>query len=58
MNKVVLIGDYGVGKTSLFMRFKNPNDFVEVDSQTRREAEHTKSWTDESGLHSVRGTPV
>ena len=44
-NKVVLVGDYGVGKTSLFMRFKSDACPENVPSQTRKEAEHMKAWT-------------
>ena len=43
MNKVVLLGDLDVGKTSLFMRFKE-NKFMEVSSQTRKEADAKKEW--------------
>ena len=43
-HKVVLIGDHMVGKTSLFTRFKTGR-FVQVPSQTRKEAEHMKKWT-------------
>ncbi len=42
-NKVVLVGDFEVGKTSLFMRFKTGR-FEEVERQTRAEAECAKSW--------------
>ena len=42
-NKVVLIGDEGVGKTAMFQRFKY-NDFVEQTSHTRYEAEHRREW--------------
>ena len=43
-HKVVLIGDHQVGKSSLFMRFKTGR-FMPVESQTRKEAEHMKKWT-------------
>ena len=43
-NKVVLIGDFGVGKTTLFMRFKTGN-YVENHGVKRDEAEHCKIWT-------------
>lgn len=50
INKVVLMGDEGVGKTSMFLRFKTGR-FVETTTSTRYQAEHYKEWT-------VRGTPV
>ena len=43
-NKVVLIGDHLVGKTSLFTRFKADTFFDDLPSQTRKEAEHMKAW--------------
>lgn len=49
-NKVVLVGDEGVGKTSMFLRFKTDR-FIETTSSTRYQAEHYKEWT-------VRGTKV
>ena len=48
--KVVLVGDEGVGKTTLFLRFKE-DKFVEVTQHTRYMAEHSKEWT-------VGGQPV
>ena len=45
-NKVVLVGDFGVGKTALFMRFKTGRYVRSTDSQMKRnEAEHLKTWT-------------
>jgi len=44
-NKVVLIGDHLVGKTSLFTRFKKGIFIDDLPSQTRKEAEHMKAWT-------------
>lgn len=49
-NKVVLVGDEGVGKTSMFLRFKT-DKFIETTIQTRYQAEHMKEWH-------VHGTPV
>lgn len=42
-NKIVLIGDEGVGKTTIFQRFKYDR-FVEEISHTRYEAEHCREW--------------
>lgn len=50
INKVVLLGDEGVGKTSMFLRFKTDR-FFETTTTTRYQAEHYKEWL-------VRGTPV
>ena len=49
-NKVVMIGNEGVGKTSLFLRFKTGR-FVQTTVQTRYDAEHFKEW-------SVKGNSV
>jgi small GTP-binding protein len=49
-NKVVLLGDEDVGKTSMFLRFKTER-FVETTSSTKYQAEHYKEWA-------VNGTPV
>lgn len=43
-DKVVLVGDVGVGKTSLFMRFKTGR-FVEGTTHNPREGEFKKKWT-------------
>ena len=43
-DKVVLVGDVGVGKTSLFMRFKTGH-FVEGTTHNPREGEFRKKWT-------------
>ena len=42
-NKIVLIGDPEVGKTSIFTRFKNGHFSENVESQTRKEADCKKS---------------
>ena len=42
-DKVVLVGDVGVGKTSLFLRFKT-GDFSENTSHNPREGEYHKQW--------------
>ena len=42
-DKVVLVGDVGVGKTTLFLRFKT-GDFVETTSHNPREGEYRKRW--------------
>ena len=41
-NKIVLIGDPEVGKTSIFSRFKNGHFSENVESQTRKEADCKK----------------
>jgi GTPase SAR1 family protein len=41
-NKIVLIGDPEVGKTSIFTRFKNGHFSEDVESQTRKEADCEK----------------
>lgn len=43
-DKAVLVGDVGVGKTSLFMRFKTGR-FVEGTTHNPREGEFRKKWT-------------
>jgi len=43
-NKVVLVGDYGVGKTTIFTRFKT-GKAEGVSLNTRRECEFTKTLT-------------
>ena len=42
-DKVVLVGDVGVGKTSLFLRFKT-GEFSESTSHNPREGEFHKIW--------------
>lgn len=42
-DKVVLVGDVGVGKTTMFMRFKK-GEFVEGATHNPREGEHFKTW--------------
>ena len=49
-DKVVLVGDVGVGKTSLFLRFKT-GEFSENTSHNPREGEYHKKWQ-------VNGTDV
>lgn len=49
-NKVVMLGNEGVGKTTMFLRFKTGR-FVQTTAQTRYNAEHFKEWT-------VKGKPV
>lgn len=44
-NKIVLIGDLDVGKTSIFTRFKTGLFSENVEMQTRREADYKKSVT-------------
>ena len=47
-NKVVLIGNQDVGKTTIFSRFKTGR-FVNNTEQTKVAAEHCKEVTTESG---------
>ena len=47
-NKVVLIGNQDVGKTTIFSRFKTGR-FVNHIEQTKLAAEHCKELTTESG---------
>ena len=51
-DKVVLVGDVGVGKTTLFMRFRT-GQFVENTTHNPREGEYHKSWTVQGGEVSV-----
>ncbi len=43
-DKGVLVGDVGVGKTSLFVRFKT-GEFSDNVSHNPREGEYQKNWT-------------
>ncbi len=43
-NKVVLVGDFGVGKTTIFTRFKT-GQASGGDLNTRKECEHSKKIT-------------
>ncbi len=42
-DKAVLVGDVGVGKTSLFVRFKT-GDFSDNITHNPREGEYKKRW--------------
>lgn len=42
-DKAVLVGDVGVGKTSLFVRFKT-GEFSDNVSHNPREGEYQKKW--------------
>ena len=44
-DKVVLVGDVGVGKTSLFLRFKTGQFQETTPSHNPRDGEHQKEWT-------------
>ena len=44
-NKIVLIGDVGVGKTSIFNRFKTGQFTENAAPQTRKEADCKKTVT-------------
>ena len=44
-DKVVLVGDVGVGKTSLFLRFKTGQFHQTTPSHNPRDGEHQKEWT-------------
>ena len=44
-DKVVLVGDVGVGKTSLFMWFKTGQFHQTTPSHNPRDGEHQKEWT-------------
>ncbi len=43
-DKAVLVGDVGVGKTSLFMRFKT-GKFPDSPSHNPRDGEYQKKWS-------------
>ena len=45
LDKVVLVGDVGVGKTSLFLRFKTGQFQETTPSHNPRDGEHQKEWT-------------
>lgn len=51
-DKVVLIGHAGVGKSSLFTRFKDPSKFVEGEDVpiTAQEAQHQKKFANGSSV--------
>ena len=54
-NKIALIGDFGVGKTSIFNRFKTGTFSESVEQQTRKEADFKKSITVDGKEVTVRG---
>ena len=54
-DKVVLVGDVGVGKTSLFLRFKT-GKFEVSTSHNPREGETRKEWQVDGATVSVRTT--
>ena len=43
-DKVVLVGDVGVGKTSIFLRFKTGNFQDTTPSHNPRDGEYQKEW--------------
>lgn len=49
-DKVVLVGDVGVGKTTLFMRFKT-DEFIRSIAHNPKDGEYHKEWN-------VNGSPV
>ena len=44
LDKVVLVGDVGVGKTSMFLRFKTGEFQETTPSHNPRDGEHQKEW--------------
>ena len=54
-NKIALIGDFGVGKTSIFNRFKTGAFSESVEHQTRKEADCKKTITVDGKEVTVRG---
>ncbi len=51
-DKVVLVGDVGVGKTTLFMRYRT-GEFIEHTTHNPRLGEYHKKWKIEDGEVSV-----
>ncbi len=51
-DKVVLVGDVGIGKTTLFMRFKT-GEFIEHTTHNPRLGEYHKKWKLDCGEVSV-----